>query len=65
VGCFNNRNLGAMQQNEYCKFCMTAITPYKSIVYNSFIMVIFLAAMPQICPFLPLSGAVQGVLVIV
>jgi hypothetical protein len=39
-------NLGAMQQNEYCKFCMAAITRYKSIVYNSFILVIFVAAVP-------------------
>jgi hypothetical protein len=40
------QNLGAVQQNVYCKNCMAAITPYKSIVYNSFIMVIFIAAMP-------------------
>jgi hypothetical protein len=40
------QNLGAMQQNEYCKFCMAAITRYKSIVYISFIMVIFIAALP-------------------
>jgi hypothetical protein len=40
------QNLGAMQQNEYCKFCMTAITQDKSIVYNSFIMVTFVAAVP-------------------
>jgi hypothetical protein len=46
VGCFNNQYLGAMQQNEYCKFCITAITSNKSIVYNSFIMIIFNAAMP-------------------
>jgi hypothetical protein len=39
-------NLGAMQQNEYCKFCITAITRYKSIVYNSFIIAISIAALP-------------------
>jgi len=41
-----NQNLGAMQQNEYCKYCIAAITRYKSNVYISFIMVIFVAALP-------------------